>query len=221
MKKILDTVSSVAVVALCGFGAYNFLGTTSRGGRAKTEPPAELVSLAGAEVEGSPDAKVALVVFSDFECPFCGKFANEILPTLTEKYVKTGRVKVAFRNLPLGAHKQALPAAKAAVCAAEQGKFWAAHDGIFKDQEALKGDWQSTFAAKYALNAVTYQACVAAPETDQRIKADVEMATKYHITGTPAVFVGKVMAGGVKVSTVVPGFGTVESFVKPIDGLLR
>lgn len=222
MRKAFDVVANVAVIVLCVIGVYTLLAKPARAGRAAPVPPKEVVSLDGAEVQGSADAKAALVVFSDFECPFCGKFAIEILPTLEEKYVKTGKVKLAFRNFPLeNIHKQAFPAAKAATCAADQGKFWAAHDGLFADQAALKGDWQPTFAAKYGLDATQYAACLTNPATEARIKADAALAKRYDLTGTPAIFVGSVVAGGVKVATVIPGAESVENISKAIDGVLK
>jgi protein-disulfide isomerase len=78
------------------------------------------------------------MVFSDFECPFCGRFAKDTLPTIRTEYVDNGQFQLAFRHLPLTTlHPRALPAAVAAECAAAEGVFWVYHDLLFGTEGAL------------------------------------------------------------------------------------
>ena len=79
-----------------------------------------------------------MLEFSDFECPYCGKFSTEVLPTLQKQYIETGRLLFAFRNLPLKIHPHAEAAAFAASCAGEQQKFWPFHDLLFANPKALE-----------------------------------------------------------------------------------
>lgn len=85
-------------------------------------------------VLGDMNAKVTLIEYSDFQCPFCDKFFRETYPLLKKEYVDTGKVRLVYRHFPLSFHPLAEPAARASECANEQGKFWEMHDGIFKLQ---------------------------------------------------------------------------------------
>ena len=105
------------------------------------------VNVANAPMQGSKDAPVTILEFSDFQCPFCGKFYKETLSQLEDTYVKTGKVKLYFRNYPLDTtcnpsmsqqlHPFACKAAEAAACADAQGKFWEYHNTLFENQDAL------------------------------------------------------------------------------------
>lgn len=224
MKRALEIVSQLAVIGLCFVGVLMYIQgpTQARPGGPKTiEPPKELVTLEGAETQGSATAPVVLLVFSDFECPYCSKFAKDVLPALQDKYVKPGKLQIAFRNFPLAMHQQAVPAAVAAVCAGQQGKFWAAHDGFFADQAVLKTEWAPVFVKKHGLDRAAFEACVLDTKTDARVKADAAIAKRYGLTGTPSILIGTRQAGGVKVTRVIPGVDTVDNFAKVIDPLLK
>jgi protein-disulfide isomerase len=87
--------------------------------------------------KGAPDARVTVVEFSDYQCPFCGRHARETLPKIDETYIKTGKVKYVFRDFPLERiHPNAVKAAEAARCAGESGKYWEMHNRLFGDQKA-------------------------------------------------------------------------------------
>ena len=99
---------------------------------------------------------------------------------------------LAFRHLPIEQiHKQVIPAAKAATCAGDQGKFWTAHDGLFKTPDILKTECQSGFAASYGLNAERFGACMKAQSTDERVREDMELAKKYNVKRHPRRFSGR------------------------------
>src|SRR5689334_12321708 len=102
------------------------------------QPPPEIpLPVGGEPFKGSPAARVAIVEYSDFQCPYCGEYAREIFPRLDSNYIKSGKVRYYFRDLPLASHTFALGAAQAARCAGEQGKFWEMHDHLFANQTAL------------------------------------------------------------------------------------
>ena len=88
-----------------------------------------------ARTRGSPTAPVTVYEMSDFQCPWCGRFARETMPTLDREYIQTGKVKFVFVNFPLPMHPNAAPAAELAMCAARQGKFWPVHDFLFSHQD--------------------------------------------------------------------------------------
>jgi protein-disulfide isomerase len=92
------------------------------------------VNFDGTNVEGSSDAKVDIVEFSDFECPFCTRFYKETYEKIKKTYIDTGKVKFSFRHYPLSFHQNAQKAAEASECAASQGKFWEYHNLLFSSQ---------------------------------------------------------------------------------------
>jgi protein-disulfide isomerase len=95
------------------------------------------ISIEGEPVLGNPDAPVTLVEISDFQCPYCGKFARETFPQIKKEYIDAGKVKAVFKNFPLPAHTYAQKAAEAGECANEQGKFWEYQEKLFANQNAL------------------------------------------------------------------------------------
>src|SRR5688500_18159619 len=86
------------------------------------------VDIAREPVRGDERARVAIIEYSDYECPFCARYVASTYPQIDKEYVQTGKVKYVFRDLPLAFHKQAFKAAEASHCAGEQGKFWEMHD---------------------------------------------------------------------------------------------
>jgi protein-disulfide isomerase len=94
--------------------------------------------LAGRPAKGASGARVILIEFSDFECPYCGRHFRQTLPRIDREYVQTGKVRYVFRHFPLESlHKEAFKAAEAALCAGDQQKFWEMHDRLFAHQDAL------------------------------------------------------------------------------------
>jgi protein-disulfide isomerase len=136
--RLLDIFASLGIVVATGLIAWHMLGSSAAVSRA-LPIPSEPVSLDQAERLGRSEAKVVLIVFSDFQCPYCSEFSNSVLPSLRQAYVETGLVQVAFRHMPLAnIHSRAFPAAIAAECAARQGRFWPMHDELFTDPVALE-----------------------------------------------------------------------------------
>ena len=128
-RDLLDSTATVLTVVAAGVVVFAVMGKPSAPANPSALPVPEVpLSIAGAPTVGSASAKVVMFIFSDFECPFCGKFASEIMPGLTQKYVESGRVRLVFRHFPLGIHSRAVRAAESAECAARQGRFWAMHD---------------------------------------------------------------------------------------------
>ncbi|HET7100115.1 MAG TPA: thioredoxin domain-containing protein, partial [Terriglobia bacterium] len=106
----------------------------------KPPPPFEgaAFSIQGDPVMGDKDARVALVEFTDYQCPFCGRAFRQTYPPVVAEYVKTGKLRYVIHNYPLTQlHANAFRAAEAARCAQDQGKFWEMHDRLFSDQKAL------------------------------------------------------------------------------------
>ena len=150
--------------------------------------PKSPVALAGSPLEGSPEAPIALVVFSDFECPFCRSFAQTTFQTFRDEYVSKGKVLVSFRHLPLKSHQLAKPAAQATVCAAEQGKFWALHDTFFAEPTTLLNIDRAM--KDIGGDTAAFASCKVSEKTSKAVESDRALADALEIGATPTFLVG-------------------------------
>lgn len=188
----------------------------------RPEPPlpSDPIPLTGAQTDGSPAAKVALVVYSDFQCPYCGKFARETLPAIQRQYVRPGKVLLAFRQFPLPIHPFAEQAAEAAVCASRQGKFWPFHDDLFLNQQALDTASLHDRAARLGLQTTLFDVCLAG-ETTNIVHADHASGEGAGVVGTPTFLIGAVLdSGRVKVSKRFSGALPLAEFQSVLDPLI-
>ena len=150
---------------------------------------------------GSDKAKVTMVEFTDFQCPFCKRSFEGTWPQIKKDYVDTGKVKVVVRDLPLSFHPNAKPGALAARCAGDQGKYWEMHDKLFTSQEEWTPLADATakikeYAKGLGLNAASFNTCIDDKKYDSQIDAEVTLANKVGATGTPTFFVnGKQIVG--------------------------
>jgi len=151
------------------------------------------VDITGNPVKGPANAKITIVEFTDFQCPYCKRGAD-VIAQVVKAYPND--VKVAFKNLPLPFHKEAMPAAKAALAANKQGKFWEFYTELFNNQGQLSTAFYEATAKKVGLNVEKWKTDMAAPETETQIKADMAIAEKNGIQGTPGFFVGGVAVKG-------------------------
>jgi protein-disulfide isomerase len=188
------------------------------------QPPLEdvFINTAGSPSLGEKTAKVTIVEFSDFQCPFCGRYATQTMPQLLDEYVKTGRVRYVFRNFPMDQlHPLAEKAAEASVCAADQGKFWEAHDRFFKNQQALDAKEMQGHAVVLGLDAPKFQQCLDSGKYTSRVKADVAEGQKYNVRGTPSFFFGTEMKDSkLKAVKFLSGALPFQDFKDVIDSLL-
>jgi protein-disulfide isomerase len=190
---------------------------------AAPQPPQEIaLPVASEPFKGSPAARVAIVEYSDYQCPFCGEYAREVFPRLDGDYVKSGKVRYYFRDLPLPMHPQAMPAALAARCAGEQGKFWEMHEWLFANQQALAPDALKQHAAALGLDAARFNDCLTTGKYRNPILRSMASAERMHIDGTPAFLVGVFDPNGeiVRVSQVLLGAKTYEEFKTVLDDML-
>lgn len=177
-----------------------------------TEPPEDPISIDGAPAEGSSSAPTVMVAFSDFQCPYCAKFATEVLPQLRTEFTAPGAVQMVFRNLPLPIHPQARAAAVAAICAGQQGQFWPMHDRLFANQSKLSVEDLESSARVLALDLPRWADCARVGGPDV-IADDLETARSLGIRATPFFLVGRrEVDGRVRVTTVVAGAKPLSEF---------
>ena len=143
------------------------------------------IDITGAPVRGKADAPVTLVVFSDFECPWCAKL-EPLLAQLLAANADT--VRIVFKHLPLPMHPQAEPAALAAIAAQRQGKFWEMHDALFAVQQWTPAAITET-ATRIKLDMTRFQADLNSQETRMQLAKDKADAQAAEVAATPSVFV--------------------------------
>jgi protein-disulfide isomerase len=184
--------------------------------------PKEPVIIANEPFKGKEGAKVAVIEFSDYQCPFCARYSNDTLAQIRADYVETGKVRYVFRDLPLPFHKQAFKAAEAAHCGGEQGKFWEMHDVLFQNQTALAPEQLPAHAKSVGLDETRFQQCLDSGRFADGIKKDIADAGSVGIGGTPTFLIGVFQPadGRVKVVKKLVGAKPYEEFKAAIDSLL-
>jgi protein-disulfide isomerase len=195
--------------------------STAAGGRPVSPPPTTL-SIQGENFRGNSGASVAMIEYADFECPFCGKYAREVYPKILDEYVKTGKVKLFYRDLPLPMHPHALAAARAARCAGEQGKYWEMHDSLFASQTALSDSALQDRAQTLGLDTTEFKRCLSSGKYADEIQKSLSEAEKLGVRGTPTFFLGTVDPNGdvVKIGKIIVGARPYETFKAALDDLL-
>jgi protein-disulfide isomerase len=168
-------------------------------------------------VKGADSARITIIEVSDFECPYCRAFFDSTYTRLDSAYVRTGKVKMVFFAFPLPGHREAYPAAKAAMCAAVQGRFWPMHDRLFGTQRQWEGqDNPAATFAGYAqalhLDMAAYRDCVDNDRVAPVILNDVMQASAAGVNGTPTF----ILNGQKALNGAVP----FEDMKKEIDALL-
>lgn len=144
------------------------------------------VPLDGSPTTGPEGAPITIIEFADFECPHCGQVAP-----LLDKIVqdRKSEIRFAFKFYPLASHPHAEPAARAAVAAWKQGKFWEMHHTLFKNQKHLEQTDLESYAKELGLDLARFKADMASKETADRIARDKKLGEDVKVNGTPAIFI--------------------------------
>jgi protein-disulfide isomerase len=144
-------------------------------------------------VKGNPDAKIAVVEFSDFQCPFCSR-VNPTMAQIEREYGDD--VRIVFKHMPLRIHPKAPAAHAAAEAAHRQGKFWEMHDLIFADQRGMNTEKYEEYATQNGLTLEQFKRDASSAEVKKKVEGDLAEAAKLGVTGTPAFFVnGRFISG--------------------------
>jgi protein-disulfide isomerase len=191
LAMLLGLLSAASACAQPGGG-----GAANGSGRALPSPDSVLARAQRAREKGAPGARVSVVEISDFQCPYCRQFFENTYRRFDSAYVKTGKVQMVYINLPLPMHTQAFSAAKAAMCAGAQGKFWEMHDRLFSTQREWSGQADAAqrfgrLAAELRLDPAAFRDCVDNDRTAPLILNDAMQATGAGVNGTPAFVVNR------------------------------
>lgn len=219
-KDSLWKYSTFVLLALLVIGGFVFFtqkdNSPSSSGQVVNNPSAGVpsanerveVSIEGSPVLGEKNAQVTIIEFSDYQCPFCRKFWQDTLPSIKKDYIDTGKVKLVYKDFPLGFHPGAIPYAQAARCAREKGgdeAYFKMHDKIFQEQNKLDGGTvQSTIEypgdetlKKWAKD-IGYDigSCLDSDKYKSEVQNDLSEGSSAGIQGTPGFFVNGQLVSG-------------------------
>ena len=167
-------------------------------------------------VQGPSNAALTLIEYSDFQCPYCSRFHPTMLQLMADPAYK-GKIRWVFRHFPLSFHPNAVPAANAAECASEQGKFWEYADGLFNAQDQEGDAFYGTLADKLGLNRGKFDSCYSAKKYNARITADQSSGSTAGVNGTP----GTIIINKAGAKQLVPGAVPYEQLKAMVDSALQ
>lgn len=158
---------------------------------------------------GKNNAKVTMIEFSDFQCPFCKRFYDETFAQLKKDYIDTGKVRFAFRHAPLEIHPNAPKAAEGSECANEQKKFWEYHDALFKQFDAWTNETPENLPGKLTslaegigLNSAAFSECLNSGKYVEKVTKDATAGIAAGANATPTFFInGKILVGALPYET--------------------
>jgi len=180
------------------------------------------VDLGNRPAKGSTAARLTLIEFSDYQCPFCARHTLDTNPQLQKEYVDSGKVRYAFFDMPLESmHKSAFKAAEATRCAGDQGKYWEMHERLFASQKMLE-PW-SAHAQALGLDGKMFEACMNSGKYANAVRADIAMAQQLGINATPTFLLGVTDPGNparVKGLALIRGAQPFGTFKMEIDKAL-
>jgi protein-disulfide isomerase len=167
--------------------------------KAEDEPQFVHVALDAREYAlGRADAPLTLLEFTDYQCPYCRRFQAEAWPLIKKNYIDTGKLRFVVRDLPLQFHSSALPAAEAAHCAGEQGKFWEMHHALLSGDDPLADGGIDRRATQLGLDLERLHTCTRANRYQSAIERNVATAEALNVNGTPAFVLGRMANGGLE-----------------------
>jgi len=145
---------------------------------------------------GEVDAPVTIIVFGDYECPFCERMYQDAEQQIRDEYVATGKARIVYRDFPLSFHPAAMPAALAAECAGDQGKYWNYHDALFDRQAEIESMDYVALADELELDVDVFTQCFETEKYADEVAKDFQDGANAGVEGTPATFInGKLVSG--------------------------
>ncbi len=198
----------------------------ARKGRPAEQPfnPAD-ITIDGSPVMGKADAPVTMVEFTDYQCPYCRRYANGTFPQIIKDYIKVGKVRYVVRQFPLKAiHPKAVKASEASLCANDQGKYWEMHNRIFRKTKSFdQGEWVR-HAEALGLDMSSFKDCLENGKNASKVERDLKEGAALGIRGTPGFFFGRTDPDNpnkFKAVQMIRGAFPYPQFKQVIDKLLK
>ena len=200
---VLDRLTTVAMLAAAGTVVW--IATSASASRANpgvgnrasvVEGVLSPALIARSSAKGQANAKWAIVEFSDYQCPYCARHANEVFPELDKEFVSTGKIKYLFLNFPLTSiHPHAIAAAQAAECAGAQTRYWDMHDQLFRNQKAIPQRRFADYGKAIGLEMPTFEDCMS-KSAKATISDDESLGKRFGVQSTPTFLIGQVEKDG-------------------------
>lgn len=240
-KLFLPISIVLAAVLISGTILYSKTSSSNTGNNAAQQPSAAAgqqlgnqpngptkVSVDDDPVLGDKNAPLTLVEFSDYECPFCKRSFEQVLPELKKNYIDTGKLKLVYRDFPLSFHANAHKEAEAAECARSQGGdsvYFKFHDQIFKQTTSNGTGLALTqlpiIAKSLGLNVSQFQQCLDSGKFKDEVDKDIADGTAAGVSGTPSWFIGRSSKDGVINAALIVGAQPFSAFKSAIDEALK
>ena len=147
------------------------------------------IDLEGVPFIGDENAEITMVIYDDFQCPFCSRFEQQAWLEIKEEYIDTGKAKFYYKHFPLGFHSHAQLAAEASECAHDQGKFWEYHDIMFENQPDINEEQMKTWAEELELDMDDFNSCLDTHKYAEKVKLSMAEGQKVGVKGTPSVLI--------------------------------
>ena len=216
-----------AVLPLAACGASNGASSSGESASAIVSASQDSLPVAGdtslerradhARIQGKDAAPLWIVEVSDFQCPYCRAWHEETYSDVVKEFVASGKARLAYINFPIPGHKNAWPAAEAAMCSAAQGHFWPMHDALFQTQR----QWESledpsalfdSLATSAGVDSAPYHECVTQHQMRPLIQADIDRARESGVNATPTFIIG---------DQAISGAQPIQAFRQLIDAQLK
>ncbi len=223
LRKEIQDLKSGQKRLLRELGELKDLLQTRRARRSPVQTVNVVLDVKDEPFKGDKNARLTLVEFSDYECPFCSRHVRQTMAALERDYVRTGKVKYVFRDFPIPRiHKNAFKAAEAANCSGDQGKYWEIHDRIFANRRAMAPKNLLDHAQALGLEMKKFQECFEGGKYAAEIRQDVADGQKAGVRGTPTFFLGLTDPNNskIKATLLIRGAQPYARFKQAIDGLL-
>jgi protein-disulfide isomerase len=185
------------MTSTCRAFAASLLALAACASLAQKPEPRVRLELAGAQVLGNTQAPLTMVEFSDYECTFCQLYHATAFAELKRDFIDTGKLRYVVRDFPLPSHRNSARAARAAHCAADQGRFWEMHAALLKGEPL---DLQTIVESAQALglDAPRLRACIESGQFDGAIRKSIAEANAAGVNSTPTFVIGASRGGGVE-----------------------
>ncbi len=216
LKKEIDTLKRQVAVL------NRRLNTMESGRQIQRRPIVKrTISFAGNPKLGSKNARIAIVEFSDYQCPFCKRFHARTFDQIKNQYVDTGKLLYVYRDYPLRNHSLAPAAAVAANCAGAQGAYWTMQRALFAPRARLRQDYYLASAKRLKLDLKQFQSCLTDKKQMDEVMRDTRYGASLGIRGTPAFFIGRIEGEKIVGATPVIGAQPFSAFARVIETTIQ
>lgn len=180
------------------------------------------INIANSPFIGDKSAEIAIVEFSDYQCPYCQRHFKQTLPEIEKNYIETGKVRYVMKQFPLGFHAKARDASIAALCVEKlkPGKYIKAHEAIFGGEVSLDSASYQAFAKSLGIKSSKYDSCLNDKKIASIVDQDMAEGESVGVSGTPAFLIGKIKNGKVVDGRLITGARPYSSFSRALDDLL-